>query len=332
MSSISTLRIDTFTDKEINALKLYSDELYDNLNLYLMGVDLKQYLKYTDPDELRDYVNTIDNVFYKARMQGSVGYSGTLYRGKKRDFPSGEHTFHMKAYSSTSIDVNSALEFTNNRCCLYVMDVDSDVAYIDLYTNNFSLKDEDEKEILLERNLFYHIYHTNNQYQDNHIQTYYIFISKTNEFPSRDKIQILKQKYNLVGSSGHGHGHGHGQKYDIYIQECIERFNQNVRDDLGDVFNEDELSDFLFNKENDEHLEYLSKCILEKTNDKIEIEKIRDMIGGKERNSKKYTRKSTSKSRKYHRRSKKRQSNNKNKHKHKHKIKSRSKKYTRKYK
>jgi hypothetical protein len=264
------------TENEIKVLKLYSDELYENLNLFLMGSELKPHLKYANDEQLNDFLKIMDNAFDKAKQQGFVGFRETLYRGKKRYFPDDKKTFNMKAFSSTSINVNPALEFTDGRCCLYIIDCDVDVAYIDLYKNDISLKGEDEKEVLLDRNTFYHIYHKDNNYLDKHIIAYYIFVSKKQQYPTQSKIQQLKLKYNLVSR--------HTRET---IKNCIDKFNNDVKEDLGDDFDDSELINFLFNKDDEDHLRYLHNCIKEHNGENVNIEQIKDIVGGKKRKTNK---------------------------------------------
>jgi hypothetical protein len=96
------------TDKEIDALDTYASIDYKNINSYLRGTTPKIDKK------LMNVISNIDNVFKKNKLSDDT----TVFRGLSgadllNDIQPGK-TFTSKAYSSTSINPNTAHSFKRN--------------------------------------------------------------------------------------------------------------------------------------------------------------------------------------------------------------------------
>lgn len=154
------------SNKEIESITWYKGEGYDFINKLLrkMGGSLDKELikKIIEENDVSEIVNAcyhiqnIDNA-----LKRSPYYKGKLYRGMSNiDY---NQTFINHSYSSTSSDIRVSQEFSGKKCCLLAFNVTEHdkIHYIDMniFYKKYLNKQDDEYEILLERDIAFHNVH-----------------------------------------------------------------------------------------------------------------------------------------------------------------------------
>jgi hypothetical protein len=154
------------SNEEINSITWYKGEGYDFINKMLrkMGgsLDMNLIKKIIEENNVSEIVNAcyhirnIDNI-----LKRSPYYKGKLYRGMLNiDY---NQTFINHSYSSTSSDIRVAQEFSGDKCCLLAFNVTENdkIHYIDMniFYKKYLNKNDEEYEILLERDIAFHNIH-----------------------------------------------------------------------------------------------------------------------------------------------------------------------------
>ena len=150
--------MDNLTKEEIESIQWYKGEGYDIINKSLRrlsgSVDTKLLEKLIEEVEIEDFnhIKNIDNV-----LKRSPYYKGKLYRGLN-DVKYNE-TFINYSYCSSTYDIRVAEEFSGNDCCLLSFNLTKNdkIHYIDMnqFYKKYFNKEDDEKEILLDRDLIF---------------------------------------------------------------------------------------------------------------------------------------------------------------------------------
>jgi hypothetical protein len=142
-----------FDDKQINVLKLYTEDLYLSLNKYLYA-KVNDSTKYST-EYLENAIQILDETF-KKNAPIADNRNLVVYRGSScEDIPVTENNqkdITIATYISTSLNIKTAGKFaqsTPNKNCLYELHLDENVPFIHI-TNSMV---KNEKEILLPRNL-----------------------------------------------------------------------------------------------------------------------------------------------------------------------------------
>lgn len=183
----------SLSNEEKNILNDYSDELAYPLNSYLVSNK--------KDNNLHKKMEILDDIFEKT----TTGYKNTLYRGKSyeptKNKKKCKEIFKAKYFTSTSTSKKQALQFIDKQsaCCFYIINTADDVPYINMIS--YSKKPE-EKEILLDRNLFYNVYHIENKIiKKSDIKVFYVYIATTKKDALNADIQKLKNIHKITNVS-----------------------------------------------------------------------------------------------------------------------------------
>jgi hypothetical protein len=199
------IKNDTDVDKPIN-------DLINNFKKHGSRVRSADGLLTLTNKEIRvvlcNMIDTIDSIFQRVtKLKVPV----RLYRGQKEDVMTGD------SYISTSRALNAALKFSDNTCCVYVLDVQPGVAVLPLFEVS---KLSDEYEVLIERNCIlkkketkdlYLEYNSNTVWHDTRIinellDKYHYFDKTEQKFKERTPEEIemvdeeLKELFKIVES------------------------------------------------------------------------------------------------------------------------------------
>ena len=153
------------SNEEIDSITWYKGEGYDFINKTLrkMGGSLdSKLIKKIIENNISEIANAcyhiqnIDNI-----LKRSPYYKGKLYRGMSNiDY---DKTFINNSYSSASTDIRVSQEFSGEKCCLLAFNITENdkIHYINMniFYKKYLNKQDDECEILLERDIAFHNIH-----------------------------------------------------------------------------------------------------------------------------------------------------------------------------
>ena len=142
-------------------LTAYKCNDYEDINEYLYNNDFdKKYeSKRTDSRtrirrKIERHIRDIDAKFNRSTRR--FDKNEVLFRGVKHDIFKNKNvgdSVTMENYISTTTDIEVAIRFSEKKGCIYRLHVDPDVKFIKIEDYNINCINDDEKEVLLPRNL-----------------------------------------------------------------------------------------------------------------------------------------------------------------------------------
>jgi hypothetical protein len=183
--------------EELASIKWYTDHNYENLNEKLRkGLELT----FDQQNHTNNLINCLNRFKTKEKM--------IVYRGIKKILKDNSHQLfqkdqQLKAFTSTSLIKDVALEFTGSNCCLMEIEIPKGSIALELgHLSEMPL----ESEVLLPPGGTFLYTGYDEDYQNNYLRIYYYtYLSKN--LPKKEEIKIIEKtqeekldpKFHMVG-------------------------------------------------------------------------------------------------------------------------------------